>query len=107
MTETYFTEFQIGIHSQIPECCVHFFCELLQVGGEILLARTNENRRRRFPGQRFSIGYVPCSECWDRITAGLQTPTQIHICRDAQQDPICAYMLSIRKRASSPPARSR
>lgn len=97
MTEVFFSDFQLGIHSEIPKCCVHFYCEMLHAGGQLLLARVNEARRRSLPGKRVTAGYVPCSECWARIADGSLAPTQIHTCRDSTVDAMCAYTIARRR----------
>lgn len=76
----------LGLHSNIPECCVRFmvdhsFPEIAQVNRrrqEILNTLQEADRRP---------SYVPCEACLTELVAGTLAPNPVHRCND--EDPVC------------------
>lgn len=80
-------DYEFGIHSNIPKCCVEFYC-----------ARSTEeivrlNDRRDLTEPRY-IGYVMCTDCWRGFGRGDLTPNVVHICEDSRDGPLCHAYLS-------------
>lgn len=94
-----------GLHSNIPECCVEYFCE-----SNILIARNFPNlgwhqirevsgavrRYNMWPvlGIEFepALRYHPCPECVRGIAGGFLAPNELHECLTDSLHPICQKM---------------
>ena len=65
-----------GLHSNIPECCVEFYC----AHDSPYVIALNDRRARAHPHKIMYVEYVPCPKCWRRIASNRQPPAAIHKC---------------------------
>jgi hypothetical protein len=94
------TAYELGIHSNIPECCVRFYCA--RSTKEIV--RLND-ARDAVDGPH--VGYVMCASCWRKVRRGELTPNVVHICLDSRDGPLCHAYLSGPDRAAGVPIKER
>jgi len=96
----HYTTFQLGVHSNIPECCVVFY--VARTSAQI--CRINARRERT---DTRNPGYVMCSRCWRGFRRGTVKPATVHICVDSHESPICHFYLSGPDRVARMPLKQR
>lgn len=69
-------EFAYGIHSQIPLCCVEFFCNRIR-SGKSPVAHLVKLERGLDPGELNGIMYVQCDTCFKENRV-----VKIHMCTE-------------------------
>lgn len=77
--------YRLGIHSNIPECCVRFYIE-----NQDRITAINIRRGLVADG----VEYVMCTRCLRAFRAGHLSPSTLHICRDSRDGPLCHRYLS-------------
>lgn len=70
-------DYQFGIHSNIPECCVKWYQEKVDAG----YSNIGETFRPEYLDNYWDISYVTCDECDEKVKAGTYVPNKIHLCR--------------------------
>lgn len=87
---TYFKE--MGRHSNIPECCIEFFCYKWNIDGW-----SEEERNERW-GKVYSVGpykYAPCDDCLE-----IGKIVELHFCNEK-----CAEFIILLGKATRKPKR--
>lgn len=101
---------EIGLHSNIPECCVDFYVnshETIKKRYPWLGQRAQDNMAMgiRMYGRR-NHGDIPpdnkpmyhsCPECTRRLVLGEIKPNELHICKDRRESKLCAQWIDVRK----------
>lgn len=86
----------LGIHSNIPECCVQFYLRHPDI------VALNARRGLFADG----VQYVMCTTCLRRYRSGQLVPAKIHLCSQASADPICRYYKTCPDRSYDQSAKS-
>lgn len=107
----------LGKHSNIPSCCVETY-----IGDMLLLSAANRGlspwevsievtkgaratlrqKLKELPDEQ-RPSYVPCEGCAEMLIENQTLPSILHVCRDASEHPLCAFMMSLGKREPALP----
>lgn len=73
-------DYKIGIHSNIPECCVMFFTEIASYSDDIIILINGYRNIDRL--YELGPGYVMCPLCYDKWINKELEPNKLHICNN-------------------------